>query len=152
MECQHVSACHPSLCPEEAERRIRRRSRLLSWARARFHWARKRLQTLMCFISKMLRSSNSSRIANQCVMLKYNLLTPDHSVAHAQLEYTKQHDMPFMCHFLNPTLHRGIRASQGNQSSCIPAFFSLSLRYLRKGKKRRPPSCSTLQHLYRQRL
>lgn len=82
----------------------------------------------------MLRSSNSPQIANQCVTFKYNLLTPDHSVAHAQLEYTKQHDMPFMCHFLNPTLHRGIRASQGNQSSCIPAFFfSLSQRYLAKG-------------------
>ena len=132
-ECQHVSARHPSSCPEEAKRNIRRRSRLISWARARFHWAHKRLQTLMCFISKMLRSSYSPRITNQCVMLKYNLLTPDHSVPHAQLEYTKQHDMPFMCHFLNPTLHRGIRASQGNQSSCIPAFFPFAGRYLRKG-------------------
>lgn len=63
---------------------------------------------LLCVYFEMLRTSNSPQIKNQCVMLKYNLLTPDHSVPHAQLVYTKQHDMPFMCHFLNPTLHRGI--------------------------------------------
>lgn len=74
------------------------------------------------FYFQMLRTSNSPWIKNQCVMLKYNLLTPDHSVPRTQLVQTKQHDMPFICHFLNPTLHRGIRVSQGKQSSCIPAF------------------------------
>lgn len=81
---------------------------------------------LQCVYLKMLKTSNSSRIINQCVMLKYNLLIPDHSIPHAQLVYTKQHDMHFMCHFLNPTLHRGIWVSQGNQSSCNPAVFSHS--------------------------
>lgn len=56
----------------------------------------------------MLRTSNSTWIKNQCVLLKYNLLTPDLSVPNSQLEYTKQQDVPFMCHLLDRTLHRGM--------------------------------------------
>ena len=39
---------------------------------------------------------------DQRVMLKYNLLTPDHSAPHSQLVYTKLPDMPYAFHVLFP--------------------------------------------------
>lgn len=56
---------------------------------------------LMCF--KTLRTSNLST-DQKSVMLKYNLLTPDHSVPNAQLKYTEQQDVPFICHLLDRAL------------------------------------------------
>lgn len=53
---------------------------------------------------------------------KIQSASPDHSVLNAQLKYTKQHELPFMCHLSNRALHRGIRVSQGSQSFCIPTF------------------------------
>lgn len=83
---------------KKSEQRMRMQTRFISQAWAWFH------QVNITNVQELQPSMDQKSVCDA----KIQSATPDHSVLNAQLKYTKQHELPFMCHLSNRTLHRGM--------------------------------------------